>query len=216
MKTGPGKVHPRGSHCIRWSPNYKNIQLGDKSANGKGENPHELVGDLDRLSQAVVRVTEFGFPLDLNLSRTDVRALLYRVFMRFQDELAEHAVSIKLEIAPEVEYVTVDRLKLREALGELLRNSLDALPERGGHLGLHSRVSEDGTELLIEFADDGAGTDQSRIYEVCDPTGGSEEDRPRVGLALTKAIVEQHGGQLRVTSEPGRGTYARIRLPFRD
>ena len=193
----------------------KIVQLGDGSADGGGEERRELAGELDRLSQAVARVTEFGFPLDLNLSRTDVRALLYRVFMRYGDEFAERAVGIELEIAPEVDHATVDRLKLREAVGELLRNALAALPETGGRLGLRSRLSEDGTELLIEVADDGAGAEQSLIDEAFDP-GDASFGRPRVGLALTKAIVEQHGGSLGVESEPGGGTYARIRLPLRD
>lgn len=188
------------------------VQLGDDSANEE-DDQRELAGELDRLSQAVARVTEFGFPLDLNLSRTDVRALLYRVFMRFQDEFAEHAVSIELEIAPEVNYAVVDRLKLREALGELMSNALAALPEHGGRLGLRSRLSEDGTELLIEVADDGAGAEQSLIDEAFDLPGTAQT---RVGLALTKAVIEQHGGSLEVDSEPGRGTYVQIRLPLRD
>ncbi|HEX2729402.1 MAG TPA: ATP-binding protein [Rubrobacteraceae bacterium] len=150
----------------------------------------------------------------LDLSRTDVRALLYRVFMRFQDEFADRAVSLDLEIAPEVGYAVVDKLKLREAVAELLRNALEALPETGGHLGLRSRLSEDGTELLIEVADDGAGAEQSLIDRAFEP-GSEAEGRPRTGLTLTRAVVEQHGGRLGIESEPGEGTYAQIRLPLR-
>ncbi len=153
--------------------------------------------------------------LDLELSRTDVRALLYRVFMRFQDEFAERAISLDLEIAPEVGHAVVDKLKLREAVAELLRNALEALPENGGHLGLRSRLSEDGTELLIEVADDGAGAEQSLIDRAFDPSGYEEDDRPRTGLTLTKAVIEQHGGRFGIESEPGEGTYAQIRLPLR-
>ena len=190
-------------------------QLHEDGATGDAEEQRELVLQLDGLSQAVARVTEFGFPLDLDLSRTDLRALLYRVFMRFGDEFAERAVSLDLEIAPEVGHAVVDKLKLREAIAELLRNALEALPENGGHLGLRSRLSEDGTELLIEVADDGAGADQSLIDSAFDPTGSGDGGRPRTGLTLTKAVVEQHGGRFGIESEPGEGTYAQIRLPLR-
>ena len=61
-----------------------------------------------------------------------------------------------------------------------------------------------------------SGTDQSRIDELFDPTGGSEEDRPRVGLTLTRAIVEQYGCLLKVTSEFGRGTYVQILISLGD
>ena len=192
------------------------IQLNEGGAsNGAAGEQRELVSQLDGLSQAVARVTEFGFPLDLDLSRTDVRALLYRVFLRFGDEFAERAISLDLEIAPEVGHATVDKLKLREAVAELLRNALEALPENGGHLGLRSRLSEDGTELLIEVADDGAGAEQSLIDRAFDPSGYDDGGRPRTGLTLTKAVVEQHGGRFGVESEPGEGTYAQIRLPLR-
>ncbi len=190
-------------------------QLSENGTPGAAGEQRELVSQLDGLSQAVARVTEFGFPLDLDLSRTDVRALLYRVFMRFGDEFAERAVSLDLEIAPEVGHAVVDKLKLREAIAELLRNALDALPASGGHLGLRSRLSEDGTELLIEVADDGAGADQSLIDRAFDPASSEDGGRPRTGLALTKAVVEQHGGRFGIESEPGEGTYAQIRLPLR-
>ncbi|MBA2783096.1 MAG: HAMP domain-containing protein [Rubrobacteraceae bacterium] len=179
------------------------------------EERRELVSQLEGLSQAVARVTEFGFPLDLDLSRTDIRELVYRVFMRYGDEFADRSVSLDLEISPEVDYAVVDRLKLREALAELLRNALDALPERGGHLGLRSRLSEDGAELLIEVDDDGAGAEQSLIDAAFDLAGDGEEGQPHTGLTLTKAIVEQHGGSFGIESEPGEGTYARMQLPLR-
>lgn len=191
-------------------------QLDGVGKNGHAAEQEELVGQLEGLSQAVARITDFGFPLDLNLSRTDMRALLYRVFMRFGDEFSERAVSIELDIAPEVDRAVVDRLKLREAIGELLRNALSALPEAGGRLGLRSSISEDGTVLLIEVADDGEGAEQSLIDEAFDSGTEDSNGKPRVGLALTRAIVEQHGGELDVESVPGGGTYARMRLPLRD
>ena len=180
---------------------------------GDAGEQRELVSQLDGLSQAVARVTEFGFPLDL--SRPDIRALLYRVFMSFGGGLAERDVGLDLEIAPEVGHAVVDKPKLREAIAELLRNALEALPENGGHLGLRSRLSEDRTEFLIEVADDGDGADQSLIDRAFDPTGYEDGGRPRTGLALTKAVVEQHGRRFGIESEPGEGTDAQIRLPLR-
>lgn len=191
-----------------------NLRSRVSQLNGEQED-NELVRELDQLSQAVARMTEFGFPLDLDLARADVRALLYEVALRFQDEFAQRAVSLELETSPDVGQVVLDRLKLREALSELVRNALAALPEDGGgRLGLRSRVSEGGTELVLEVADDGTGADQSIIDEAFDPDRSSAEGRPRTGLTLTNAIVEQHGGELNIDSDPGEGTYVQIRLPL--
>lgn len=192
-------------------------QLGTDGAKGDTNGQQQdLVGQLDRLSQALARVTEFGFPLDLNLARSDVRELLYEVVIRFQPELAERAVSLDLEIDPAVDYAIVDRLKLREALSELVRNALAALPERGGHLGLRARVSEDEPELLVEVADDGVGAEQSLIDDAFDFSEEGTDEDPHTGLILTKAIVEHHGGSLEIDSVPAEGTYVQIRLPLRS
>lgn len=188
-------------------------------ANGKtatGESKQQALDQIDRLLQAISRVTEFGFPLDLNLARTDIRALLYEVVLRFHDEFARRGISFDLDIAPEISYAVVDRLKLREVLGELVRNAIAALPESGGQLGIRSRSSDDGTQLLIEVADNGAGAEQPLINRAFANLDSEPLQRPSVGLKLTKAIVEQHGGELAIDSQPGVGTYVQIKLPLRE
>ena len=181
-----------------------------------GRQQQAAIGQLDLLLQAVSRITDFGFPLDLNLARTDIRALLYDVPLRFQAELVERAVSVDLDIAPEVSYVVVDRPKLREVLSELVRNALAALPEQGGRIGLRTRIDPDATQLLIDVADNGKGIKQPAIERVFSPTVTTNGQRAGVGLTLSKAIVEQHGGQLTIDSEPGQGTYVQISLPLRE
>jgi len=179
-----------------------------------GEDQRALIGQLDQLLQAVTRVTEFGFPLDLNIARTDIRAMLYEVLLRFHHELETRAVSFELVVAPEVNEALVDRLKLREAFGELVRNALAAMPEQGGKLGIRASLASDGTELLIEVADNGHGSEQPQIDQAID--GRPERDqRLRVGLALTRAIIEQHGGRLTIASEPGQGAFVQVHLPAR-
>lgn len=176
-----------------------------------------LVDQLNLLLQSVARMTDFGFPLDLNLARTDIRSLLYEVLLRFQSELVERAVSIDLDIASEVRYAVVDRLKLREAVSELVRNALAALPEHGGRIGMRTSVAADGTQLRIEVADSGKGIKQPLIEQALRiSTATTQSQQTGVGLTLTKAIVEQHGGQILIDSEPGQGTYVQIQLPLRE
>lgn len=173
-----------------------------------------LIEQLDVLLQAVTRITDFGFPLDLHLARTDIRALLYEILSQFQIEFARRGISFELNIASEVNYAVVDRLKLREVLSELVRNSLAALPEQGGRLGIRTLVMTDSKDLLIEVADNGSGLKQSLI-ESAFRNINIEQEQSGVGLTLTKAIVEQHGGQLKIDSEPGKGTNVQIHLPSR-
>ncbi|TFI50850.1 HAMP domain-containing histidine kinase [Mastigocladus laminosus UU774] len=193
-------------------------QLRSRVANLSHDNTIEdkkaLIAQLDLLLQAVSRIAEFGFPLDLNLARTDIRILVYEVLQRFQPELIERAVSIEIDIDPAVNYAVVDRLKLRSALDELIRNALNALPEEGGRLGMRTTVSEDGTELKLEVGDNGKGIKQRLIEQAFTPLTSENGKTAGVGLALTKAIIQQHGGEITLKSEPEQGTYVQIVLPI--
>ncbi|MEE4378118.1 MAG: ATP-binding protein [Candidatus Competibacteraceae bacterium] len=188
---------------------------------GTSEDQHleGVLEQLNILSQVLTRITEFGFPLDLNLASTDVVTLLHDVLMRFQDELARRSVSFEITIAPEVGEVVVDRLKLREVLSALVRNGLSSLPERGGKLGIRAsiEIAED-KELLIEIANQGRGHDPHPVNQeiTLSPVRSGREQRTGVGLTLAKAIIEQHGGRLQIKSMIGAGSYVKIAIPLRE
>lgn len=181
-----------------------------------GENvvsAEQVSTNLEEMAREVSRLADFSYPMDLELERTDVREVVYNVVQRFQRRMIERSVSLEVDVSPEIRYAVVDRLKLREAVSELLSNSLDALPERGGRIGLRARIDDENaaSDLLIEVADDGAGVEQSLIDRSFE-----REEQAYSGLAMVRAVVQQHGGDLEVDSEPGEGTYARLRLPLRD
>ncbi len=181
----------------------------DTAPNSEKTNLDALVENLEDLSQAIVRVTDFSFPLDITLSKTDVRVLLYETLLRFHDELSRRGISFELNVDKEIKYATLDHLKIREAVSELIRNALKALPETGGKLGLRARLQD--TDLLIEVGDNGAGADNLTVDEI----DIKQRRDYRTGLKLTKAIVEQHGGKMRINSESGTGTFVQMALPLR-
>jgi two-component system, OmpR family, sensor kinase len=184
------------------------------SADGKGKELQPALRQVDDLLAAVTRLAEFGFPLDLNLARTDLRTLVYDVLSGFQDQIARRSASCEVSLDPSVDEVVLDRPKLREAIGETIRNALAALPERGGRIGLRT-LREDGL-VAIEVADNGRGMDPADLGRLLDYDPFKADGRPKVGLALTKAVAEQHGGRLEVFSRPEVGTVVRLELPQRS
>ncbi|HEX4945308.1 MAG TPA: ATP-binding protein [Blastocatellia bacterium] len=172
-------------------------------------NLDEIVENLENLSQAIVRVADFSFPLDITLSKTDVRAMLYDTLLRFHDELSKRGISLEIEMDKKIKFATLDHLKIREAVSELIRNALKALPESGGKLGLRARLQD--TDLLIEVADNGTGAENLTVDEI----DIKQRRDYRSGLKLTKAIVEQHGGKMKIHSEAGQGTFVQMFLPLR-
>jgi signal transduction histidine kinase len=102
-----------------------------------------------------------------------------------------------------------DRRQLAIVFGNLIRNAIDAMPQ-GGQLTL--RTVPDGPCLCVEVQDAGHGISPEAIHRIFEPFFSTKARGLGLGLAITKAIVENHGGQLLVKSQPGEGTCFTVRL----
>ncbi len=101
--------------------------------------------------------------------------------------------------------------ELREVFVNMIVNAVDAMPA-GGRLSIRCAHAADG--LLVTFEDDGAGMTEEirqRIFEPFYTTKGLQGTG--LGLFVSYGIIERHGGQIEVTSEPGRGSTFFVKLP---
>ena len=105
-----------------------------------------------------------------------------------------------------------DAGRLTEVFANLLNNAIDAMPE-GGVLTITTRT--EGRTVVITVKDTGVGmpeTVRRRIFEPFFSTKG--EGGSGLGLAMAYSIVKRHGGDIRVESEPGRGTIFTLAFPM--
>ncbi len=116
--------------------------------------------------------------------------------------------------APAPVPVQADAGALRQVITNLILNAVDAMPA-GGTLTLKSW--SEGDRALLSVADTGIGmTDEviSRLFEPFYTT--KREAGTGLGLSVSKRIIEEHGGEIRVTSRPGLGSVFTVSLPYSD
>lgn len=112
--------------------------------------------------------------------------------------------------------LTADPVRLRQAIGNLVTNSLRYTP-RGGHITLSAR--QDGDQVVIEVTDTGIGIRAEHLPHVFDRFWRVEKSRNRqtggsgLGLAIVRNLAEAHGGTATATSVPGVRTTFTLRLP---
>lgn len=112
--------------------------------------------------------------------------------------------------------LTADPVRLRQAIGNLVTNSLRYTP-RGGHITLGAR--QDGDQVVIEVTDTGIGIRAEYLPHVFDRFWRAEKSRNRqtggsgLGLAIVRNLAEAHGGTATVASVPGVRTTFTLRLP---
>jgi two-component system sensor histidine kinase BaeS len=145
----------------------------------------------------------------------DIERLFENVAGRHEREAQTKAVAIRIHVDPLADQVVADPDRIEQAVENLVGNALRHTPS-GGTITL-SATQADGMATL-SVSDSGGGIAPEhlphvfeRFYKV-DASRAAESTGSGLGLSITKAIIERHGGTIRVTSEPGRTTFT-VLLP---
>jgi len=173
----------------------------------------EMVG---RIRNMVLDVLLFSKERDLKKEETEVVAFAAEAAKGIRPLVEEHGIAFSLECPEDAGVFEVDAGLLRTAFVNVLENAVDACLEDKGkedhRVAFRVRGEED--EVVFEVEDDGVGMDEETRKKVA-TLFFSSKDRKGTGLGLyiTERTVRQHGGDIAVDSEPGRGTVFTIRIP---
>ena len=171
-----------------------------------------LVRDLNWLAE-----TDSG-ELRLNRESCSVSELLSAEVRRWQPQARMRRIGLSLRARPGLPDLELDRMRISQALGNLLHNALQ-------HTGTGGRITvqadrDPGGQVAIAVSDDGAGIAAADLPHLFDRLYRADQSRSRrtggagLGLAIARAIVTAHGGTIRIDSAgPGQGTTVRLSLP---
>ncbi len=155
--------------------------------------------------------------IELEINRFSLREALERGLVMVRERATKDGVQLVLELDPAAEVVEGDERRIRQVIFNLLSNAVKFTPP-GGRVELKS-ARHDG-EVRVSVTDTGPGIaaeDQERIFEEFQQTeaGAGQREGTGLGLALSKRLVELHGGRIWVDSEPGEGSAFVFTLPSR-
>jgi two-component system NtrC family sensor kinase len=144
----------------------------------------------------------------------DLATLIGRalVLVRHQAELL--GIDLRSRLADGLPPVFCDAGQIQQAILVLLVNATEAMPH-GGVLEVSTERDGRCGEVKIRVRDTGVGIPPEVLPQIFDPffTTKEEQQRTGLGLAVARSIVEQHGGEITVTSSPGKGTEFVVALP---
>jgi signal transduction histidine kinase len=176
------------------------------------ESSRTLLAEISNLKGIIGRFSEFSKMPQPQLRRVQLNEVIRGVVQLFQAQLetpGRAKISCDLQLDPHLETVAADAELLHRAISNLVLNAMDAMPQ-GGVLTLRTR-NEDG-KVLIEVADTGSGLTPEECERIFTPYYSSKQHGTGLGLAIVQSVVSDHGGRIRVQSEPGRGTTFVIEL----
>ncbi|MDF1561634.1 MAG: ATP-binding protein [Deltaproteobacteria bacterium] len=107
-------------------------------------------------------------------------------------------------------------LGLEQVIHNLLKNAAEASRDAPGARRVRARVQSAGGHTELEITDEGPGLDPEIEGQLFEPFATRREGGTGLGLAVSRAIVEAHGGSLHLGASPGGGACATVRLPMQD
>ena len=138
---------------------------------------------------------------------------------RWAPQSQARQIQVSLQISDGLPDVDLDRMRMSQALGNVLGNAIHCT-ETGGRIVLGAALEREEV-LAISIADDGIGIHAADLPHIFDRFYRTNQSRSRgiggtgLGLAITRAIVEAHRGIVAVASDgPGQGVTVTIRLPL--
>jgi signal transduction histidine kinase len=177
----------------------------------------DVIGRLQRMVDDLLDITriELG-QIQMNKRSTDLKKLLGEAVIAFKVQADAKEILIEEEIEEALPEILCDGDRMGEILDNLISNALKYTP-RNGRIWVRARNL--GAAVQIDVQDTGIGIkkeDQDRIFEPFQhikKTGLEGEKSVGLGLALVKAIIEAHQGEIMLQSETGRGSTFSVRLP---
>jgi len=114
-------------------------------------------------------------------------------------------------LAAELPSVSADRVQLQQVLMNLMLNGMEAMNERGGEVKISTRP--EGEEVMVSVSDTGEGIPADKLKEIFHPFVTTKAEGTGMGLAISRTIIESHGGRLWATVNPERGATLHFTLP---
>jgi signal transduction histidine kinase len=153
--------------------------------------------------------------IELEVAPFSLREAVERGVVMIRERASKSGVAVAAEVEPAAHVVTADERRIRQILFNLLSNAVKFTPA-GGRIEVHA-ARVDG-EIQVAVADTGSGIaaeDRDRIFEEFQQTdaGAKQQEGTGLGLALSKRLVELHGGRIWVESELGVGSRFVFTLP---
>jgi signal transduction histidine kinase len=156
--------------------------------------------------------------VELEVRPFSLREALERGVVMVREQATDDGVQVDLAADPEVDLVEGDERRIKQVIFNLLSNAVKFTPAGGA---VDVRTTQVNGEVRISVADTGPGIapeDHERIFEEFQQTetGLEQREGTGLGLALSKRLVELHGGRIWLESELGKGSTFVFTLPARS
>ena len=182
--------------------------------------------DLDEIREAAIRIVEDGKRAGDIIDRlrslykksppqrelVEVNEVVHEMVALLRGEANRYGATVRTDLAADLPRIAADRVQLQQVLMNLMLNGIEAMKEPGGVLTVKSQLDQDG-RLVISVSDTGVGLPAEKADQIFSAFFTTKPQGSGMGLAISRSIVESHGGRLWAMTNSGRGATFHFTLP---
>jgi PAS domain S-box-containing protein len=193
--------------CLRWlernPPDLERARAAAKRIENDGSRAAEII-------QRLRAFYKTGAPPEREL--VDINEVAGEMLALLGNEATRHSISLRTELAPQLPQIMADRVQLQQVLMNLMLNGIEAIADGEGELTIRSQSTEDGF-LLTSVSDTGVGLPDEKPDRIFNAFYTTKPQGTGMGLAISRSIIEAHGGRLWATANSERGATFHFSLP---
>ncbi len=204
-----GQVSTNIVHDLK-NPLITILGFGRRYLEGKEEPENAIqyiMDSAEKMLKIVHDVLDFSKPLQLDIAETDTREVVSRACASCAAKAENDGVYISQDMPSAPVILQVDSFHLERALVNLISNAVEA-SERGQSVFVNLSAEKD--YAIIKIRDEGSGMTKETQKNMFVPFSTKKEGGTGLGMPIAKKIIDSHGGRIRIYSQPGWGTEAKI------
>ncbi len=174
-----------------------------------------IVRDGNRAGEVIARIRALVQKTDTEKVRLDINQTVHEVVILMQNEAVRKGVALRMDLAANVPPVLGDRIQLQQVILNLVMNGIEAMDtvtDRPKEILIQS-CGHESEQLVVAVRDSGIGIDRQNLEKIFDTFYTTKSQGMGMGLAISRSIVENHGGWLWATPNDGPGVTFAFALP---
>jgi signal transduction histidine kinase len=180
-----------------------------------------VLDDVYRIERLIEEILDYARYMEPKLTEEDPNDIVSSCLYFIEVKADNRGIKIEKELVPDLPRVMLDRQQIKQVFLNLFLNALDAMSDSGGVLRVRTRnlIKPGGKSWVqIETQDTGHGIQDANLEHIFDPFfttkhESGEHEGTGLGLTIVHQIIEEHHGEIQVTSKVGSGTTFLVNLP---
>lgn len=198
-----------GHACLRWlAGETPNLEAARRAV-------ERMINDGSRAGEVISRIRAMVRKSPPRREQLNINDAIMEVIALIRSEVQRNRISLRTELSNDLPLVPGDRIQLQQVILNLIVNAIEAMSGVGQPQRelLIASVQDGSNDVLVTVRDSGTGLDRTSLNRLFEAFYSTKADGMGMGLAISRTIIEAHGGQLWATPNVPQGATFRFKLP---